>query len=790
MQDYDPKEAEPRLIAAWLKDKAYRFDPQSNAELFSIDTPPPTVSGEMHLGHAFSYAQQDFIVRYQRMRGKNVFYPFGFDDNGLATERFVEKKAKVKATKMPREDFIRLCLKETAEVEEKLRRCWQRLGISADWDIFYHTVDDWARKTSQRSFLELYRKGREYRKEAPTIWCPECQTAIAQVELQDKELESQFNDIAFTVNGQDLIIATTRPELLSSCVAVIFHPEDNRYKHLEGKKAVVPMFNHEVPVIADSRVSMEKGTGIVMCCTFGDLTDIEWWSAFKLPLRISITQDGKMNSLAGKYQGLDLREGRKAIIADLRAAGLLRKEQPIIHAVNVHERCGREIEFLVTKQWFIRYLDLKEEFIRMGREISWHPEHMRVRFEHWINGLQWDWCISRQRYFGVPFPLWYCTKCGEVMLAEDSQLPVDPLKHKPLKHCACGSEEFEPERDVLDTWATSSLTPMIALRWKDDPHFFHRMFPLSLRPQAHDIITFWAFNTVVKSYLHEGKPPWKHIMISGHALDPHGKKMSKSKGNTVDPLAMMEKYSADCLRFWAAGSKLGDDLPFMEKDFVTGKKFITKLWNASKFAMMHIKEKPKRPKQLHPIDQWLLSKLQALVKDSTETMEQFEYARTKLEAEKFFWQAFCDNYLELVKDRLYKPEAYPADAVASAKWTLHESLLTILKLFAPITPFITEEIFQQQFLADASIHTSPWPAFQEDLVDADAEKLGDTVVEIVAAMRKMKSEKSLSLKTAVKKLTITSPLNLEPVKADIASISQASEVELLKGDAMQVGLEF
>ncbi|MBU0979525.1 MAG: valine--tRNA ligase [Nanoarchaeota archaeon] len=789
---YEAKECEKRWLSYWLKEKLYRFDPDSKAEVYSVDTPPPTVSGVMHMGHAFSYAQQDFIVRFQRMRGKNIFYPWGFDDNGLATERYVEKKCNVKATKMDRQEFIKLCLKETKEVEEKLKQDWGSLGLSPEWDRNYRTIDEWARKTSQRSFIDLYNQGREYRKEAPTIWCPRCETAIAQVELQDKELSSHFSDIVFKMeNGDDIIIATTRPELLPSCVAVFVHPDDSRYKDLVGKKAKVPLFEQEVPIIADKKVDMEKGTGIVMCCTFGDLMDIDWWYAHKLPLRVSITKDGRMNDLAEKYEGMPIKDARKEIIDDLKGSKLLVKQEDITHSVNVHERCGTDIEFLVTKQWFIKYLDLKDDFIKAGRKIKWYPDHMRVRYEHWIQGLQWDWCISRQRYFGVPFPVWYCCKCGEVVLADDTQLPVDPLKDKPKDKCKCGSDIFEPEKDVLDTWATSSLTPEIALKWREDKKFFSKMFPMSLRPQAHDIITFWAFNTVVKAWLHEKKVPWKDIMISGHALDPKGKKMSKSKGNAIDPMKMMENYSADCLRFWAAGSKLGDDLPFMEKDLVTGKKFITKMWNASRFVLMHLEGfQGEKPKELHPLDRWLLSKLNTIVKVATETFERYEYSRTKAEVEKFFWQVFCDNYLELVKDRLYNQDDYGDDAVISAKYTLSHSLLTMLKLFAPITPFFTEGIYQVYFAGfegKKSIHISGWPEHDKKLHDENAEKTGDLVVAMTSAVRKAKSEKSLSLNAPVKKLTIEADEKaLKPVLKDIQAITKAEKIEFGEAE-MEIG---
>ncbi|MCX6709704.1 MAG: valine--tRNA ligase, partial [Candidatus Woesearchaeota archaeon] len=712
---YNAGVSEKKWQLFWEKEEVFKFNPKSKKPVYSIDTPPPTVSGAMHMGHAFGYSQMDFIARYHIMKGENVFYPFGFDDNGLATERFVEKKIGKRSTEMPRSEFVKICLKETSEVEKSLKQSWQALGMACDWSLSYHTIEDWCRKTSQRSFLELYKMGREYRKTAPALWCPECTTAIAQAELLDKEIESQFNEILFELeDGNKIHIATTRPELLPACVAVFVHPEDKRNAGLIGKKAKVPLFDYFVPIIGDSRADPEKGTGVVMCCTFGDQTDMEWWKAYSLPLKIAINRNGTMNETAGAYSGLSIKEARKKIIADLKGKELLFAQKPIKHMVNVHERCGTEIEFLVTEQWFIKYLDLKDKFIEAGQKIRWHPEHMRLRFENWINGLQWDWCISRQRYFGVPFPVWYCRKCGEIILADEKTLPVDTLEDKPKGECPkCGGKDFEPEKDVLDTWATSSLSPEIALKWREDDKFFDRMYPMSLRAQGHDIITFWAFNTVVKGLLHNKEVPWKDIMINGWALDQHGKKMSKSKGNVIDPLEMISKYSADCLRFWAASSKLGEDVWFNEKEFVAGQRFVNKLWNASKFTIPHLSDyECRKPKEIELIDQWLLSKLSSLVKSCTEAFDSYEFVRVRLDVENFFWHEFCDEYLEIVKDRLYNSDKYEKKSIDSAKYALYTGFLTIIKLYSPITPHITEEIYQQFFAEKEkanSITISGWP---------------------------------------------------------------------------------
>lgn len=778
---YDFKEAEPKIRKFWEDNNVYSFDPKSKKEIFSIDTPPPTVSGKMHIGHAFSYSQQDFVARYKRMCGFSVFYPFGTDDNGLATERLVEKLKNVKGTRMDRNEFIKLCEDTLKEIRPKYVQDWKNLAVSCDYNVFYSTINDHCRKISQRSFIELYNEGREYQKEAPTIWCTHCQTAIAQVELEDKEFESSFLDVVFMLeDGKELIIATTRPELFPSCVAVFAHPDDKRYKKLFGKKAKVPLFNQLVPILPDERANPEKGTGAVMCATFGDQTDIEWYKAHNLPLAISIGKNGLMTDKAGKYSGLSIKDARKAIAEDLQKAGLLKSQKKIKHVVNVHERCGTEIEILNTKQWFIKYLDLKEKFLKAGSELEWHPEHMKNRLDNWINGLQWDWCISRQRFFGVPFPVWYCKKCGEVMLADINKLPVDPLTDKPSKKCKCGSNEFIGEKDVLDTWATSSLTPTIAVELF--PKLKDKLFPMSLRPQAHDIISFWLFNTMAKSQMRYKKNPWKTVMISGWALDPKGEKMSKSKGNVIEPQVVVEKYGADALRFWASGSKLGEDLSYQEKDIVTGQKTITKLWNAAKFSMGNLKDySVKKPKKLEAFDSWMLSKLNRTVKEATEHFENYEYSRSRHETDKLFWQNFCDNYLEIVKDRLYNSKGAEKESV---QYVLYNSLLYILKLYAPLMPHITEEIYQIYYSKkekSKSIHVSEWPSFDEKLIDEKLEAAGDKVVVAIAEVRKSKSSSGKSLKHPVSKIVLNiSEKKAQPFMRDFKAAIVAEKVEFGK----------
>ena len=782
-QRYNPHESEEKWLKYWEKEKVYAFDPSSKAEIYSIDTPPPTVSGKMHLGHSFSYSQQDFIARFQRMIGKNVFYPFGVDDNGLATERMIEKMKNVKGQFMPRHEFVKLCYTTVEEIRNDFVYDWKRLGVSSDYNIFYSTINEHSQKISQRSFIDLYKKGRIYRKKAPFVWCPECQTAIAQVEMKDSERESKLVYMKFDTNaGKQITIATTRPELLPACVAIHIHPDDKRFNKLIGKKAKIPFSQREVQITANKDVDMEFGSGIVYHCTFGDMDDVKWLEESKIePIEI-MNKDGTLNEKAGRFKGLHVKKAREAVIKALEEESRIEKIEPIRHVVNVHERCDTDIEILTTEQWFIRYLDLKADFIKYGRKIRWYPEHMRARYENWIKGLKWDWNISRQRHFGVPIPVWYCKKCNEIIIAEEKQLPVDPLADKPNKTCKCDSNELIGEKDVLDTWATSSLTPDIAAELFKDKPIYKKLLPMDLRPQAHDIITFWLFNTVVKSYFHRQAIPWKNTMISGWALDPHGKKMSKSKGNVIDPREMIKKYTADALRFWAAGSRLGDDLPFQEKDLVTGAKFTTKIWNASKFTFMHLADyKLEKPKKLEIMDKWILSKLSKLINGATDNFMKYEYSHTKLETDKFFWHTFADNYLEIIKDRLYNADKRGKEARLSAQYALYHTLLSIMKLMAPITPFITEELYQHFFRKNEkvkSIHISKWPSI--DMVDEEAEKAGDFFVYVLQHVRKAKSEQNLSLKKPVKRILAKGKITLEQfnaIKDDLKATATAEEIE-------------
>ena len=770
-QVYDANAVEEKWQKYWEKEKIYKFDLKSKKKIYSIDTPPPTVSGKMHIGHSFSYAQQDFVVRYKRMKGFNIFYPFGTDDNGLATIRLIEKEKKVKAFDLGREKFIKLVLDT---LEEELRpeyiSDWKKLGMSCEWDIFYSTIDKHSQIISQKSFLDLYKKERIYRKKTPFFWCPECQTSVAQVEMKDKTQTSNFVYMKFDTSlGEQITIATTRPELLPACVAVHVNPDDERYKKFIGEKAVLPFFNREIEIKANKDADPDFGSGVVYHCTFGDMDDVEWLERDKIePIEI-VTKDGRLNEKAGKYNGLKIKEARKKIIEDLKNDGRIEKIEPIEHVVNTHERCDTDIEILMTEQWFIKYLDLKKEMLAWGKKLNWHPEFMKVRYNNWVKGLKWDWNISRQRYFGIPIPLWYCKKCGEVLLPEEKDLPVDPLKDKPKKNCSCGSSEFIPEKDVLDTWATSSLTPQLAIELMPLA-IQKKLFPMSLRPQAHDIITFWLFNSVVKSQLHYKKNPWKDVIISGFVLDPERKKMSKSKGNVVAPQEVMEKYGADALRYWAASAKLGEDLSYKERDLINGKKLVTKLYNASNFVFMNLKNYKLKKVNLLETDKLFLSRLNKYIASCTKAFDSYDYSKARQSADDLFWKDFCDKYLEIVKNRVYNGTKEEKE---SAFYALYISLLNILKIYAPIIPFITEELFQLfKNEKDKSIHISSWP--EEISVGKCDDKKYDLFLEILSNVRKKKSEKGKSVKAEiVLYLNKGQMKKLDGMLEDLASVCNA-----------------
>jgi valyl-tRNA synthetase len=779
--EYDPETVERQWQDRWVEEELYTYgdgavDPDT---VFSIDSPPPTVSGSLHWGHVYGFTLQDFVARYNRMQGEDVFFPFGYDDNGIASERLTEDELGIRHQDFGRREFQEKCREVCAQYEEEFTEKMQNLGISIDWSETYQTISPAVQRTSQLSFVDLYEQGREYRQRAPAIWCPECETAISQVETEDDEQDSHFHDIAFEVveEGESLpatfTISTTRPELLPACVSVFVHPDDEANEDLVGNHARIPLFGQEVPIIEDERVDMETGSGVVMCCTFGDQTDIEWYQAHDLDLRIAIDESGTLTDVAGEYAGLDRDEAREAIVADLDDDGALLDRRAITHTVNVHERCGTSIEFLVTEQWYVKLLDKTEEYLEAGRQMEWYPEKMFTRYRNWIEGLQWDWAISRQRSSGIPFPVWYCAECDEEVVADRDQLPVDPLSdHPPVDACpACGHDDFVPEDDVFDTWATSSLTPLINAGWDWDAASGEmaierpELYPMDMRPQGHDIISFWLFHTVVKCYEHTGEVPFDSVMINGMVLDENRVKMSKSLGNIVSPDEVLEQYPVDAARYWAAGSAVGDDLPYKEKGLRAGERLMRKLWNASKLVDdLTPEERLSRP-DLREIDRWLLAELDDLIETVTGHFERREFSKARDGLRSFFWHTFCDDYLEIAKQRLRDGDD------RSAAYTLQTAHRRFCTLFAPILAHVTEELWRDMY-GDGSVHTADWP--QPLGIDANL-SAGELAMDVVAALRKYKTDHQLSMNADLDAVRVYG--DVEAFADDIRRVMHVDELE-------------
>jgi valyl-tRNA synthetase len=739
---YDPATHEAACLALWETEGTYKFDPASSNPLYTIDTPPPYVSAaHLHVGHAMSYTQAEFLIRYKRMQGFNVFYPMGFDDNGLPTERFVEKTYNINKSKTTRSEFRALCLEETRKGAGLYEELWRALGLSVDWTYKYSTINDQCRRTAQWSFVDLYSKGKLYRSDEPVLWDTQFQTAQAQADLETLPRKGQLHDIAFKApDGSALVIATTRPELIPACVGLFCHPEDARYTDLIGKVATVPLGEgRTVTIYADESVDPAFGTGLMMCCTFGDGEDVAKWKAHGLDTRVILTPNGQLNELAGPYAGLRVEEARKKIVEDLKTAELLLASKTVEQNVSVSERSGQPVEFMMVPQWFIRLLDHKEEFLKRSEELTWHPAHMKVRLDDWIKGLKYDWNISRQRFYGVPIPVWFCQDCGEVILPTQAQLPVDPTEDPcPVEVCPkCGGRHFVGETDVMDTWMTSSLTPMINANWADAPNLPERapkeaMYPASLRVQAFEIIRSWLFYTVVKGHFHTDSLPWKQVMISGWGLNENGKKISKRDleqytdkdgYNRYEPYGVIRKFGADSLRYWASVGGLGTDVRYSERDVTRGHKLVVKLWNAARFCLMQWETTEKytgfnpaaeRPAMADrtPEDRWVLNELAALIPTMTQAFDGYDYAGAREAMDRFFWMTFCDTYLELVKERFWNPEQYSDASRLSAQATLWEVFRVILGLWAPFVPFVTEALYQAIYRPSeqtSSLHATAWP---------------------------------------------------------------------------------
>ncbi len=831
---------EEKWSSAWEASGIHRYDPsRPREETFAVDTPPPTVSGSLHIGHVFSYTHTDVLARYQRMLGRNVCYPLGWDDNGLPTERRVQNYFNVRCDphqpyaaglnlspssgkddgrplQVSRPNFIELCLRLTAEDERAFQTLWKRVGLTVDWSQEYSTIDDRCRRAAHLSFLDLYRKGHVYSLEAPTMWDVDFQTAVAQAEVEDRKVAGHYHRLRFAVQGSDesFLIATTRPELLAACVGIAAHPADERYRHLFGRHAVTPVFHVPVPIFPSELADREKGTGILMVCTFGDATDVFWWREQKLAMRQVLGRDGRLvpvtfgapgwaslqpeaaNKAYSALAGRNIKQARKLVVEMLRdpayaaAPGgppLAAEPEPIEHSVKFYEKGEQPLEFVTSRQWFVRLLDKKEALLEMGDRISWHPDFMRTRYRNWTENLNMDWCISRQRYFGVPFPLWYPVLAGgepdfaHPILAPDASLPVDPMSTP-----APGFEEsqrgfpggFIAESDVFDTWFTSSLTPQIVAGWPSDQKRFQRLFPMDVRPQSHEIIRTWAFYTIVKAMLHSDDIPWKNVAISGWVLDPDRKKMSKSKGNVVTPIHLLDEYGSDAVRYWSASARLGADTAFDQNVLKVGKRLVTKLFNAGKFVLSQTAPLERRPS--HALDLAFLAELSRAVERATAAMERWDHSGALAEAEQFFWRGFTDNYLELVKSRARG--GHDGEGRASAVATLRLALDTFLRLFAPFLPFITEEIWSWSFAEELglpSIHRAPWPK-----LDAPEAEPGvfEAAVAFFAAVNRAKSEGNVSIARPVDELrlaaNLTSAGRLALVLPDVLSAVRATGYHL------------
>jgi len=856
---YDTAQIEKKWQEFWLKNEIFAWDESLKREdNFVIDTPPPTVSGMLHMGHVFSYSQADFIARYMRMKGKNVFYPMGFDDNGLPTERLVEKSKKIKGSQIARSEFVAICKEVVKNAEEDFRDLFKSIALSIDWQQEYQTISQDTRKISQLSFLDLYHKNHLDRKNEPTYWDPIDQTALAQADLEDKNIDSFMNDISFNLedSNETIVISTTRPELIPACIAIFVHPEDERYLHLIGKNALTALFNVKVPIIADSLVEKDKGTGIVMCCSFGDMMDVTWWKNHKLAERIILNKYGKIKEFdedleASLEQYCDLKnyqnyyneivnlkakDARVKILEIIKNNNLLVKQEAINHPVKCAERSGSPIEILIKPQWFIKILDKKQELLKMANQANWHPHYMKIRIEQWINGLNYDWCISRQRFFGVPFPIWYVIKDDkeiERIIADVNELPIDPMDSPPTKYknsaIKIAEGIFEAEKngekimiyadnDVMDTWATSSVSPQISSKAISDGFAVNndrheKLFPADLRPQAHEIIRSWAFYTIVKSYLHEGKLPWYNLMISGWCLASDKTKMSKSKGNVITPVKLIEEKGSDVVRYWSANSALGADTAYSEDLLGVGKKLVNKLWNAAKFAAIHLDKIDinNKSEQLNFVycafDKWILTKLSSTISKAAKEFERYEYAKALAAIDNFFWKDFCDNYLEISKARAYGNEenikeflpklnnAEIKKSSLSAAYTINFILDNLLKLYAPFLPHITEELFSLIFPHEhkkiISIHKkNTWPKFQYDCSNELLNQAEETI-DIIDLIRKDKSDHNFSLKKDCSVEIFAENFNLdEHLINDLILVGNIKNLQIEKSKSLQVKINY
>ncbi len=830
---------ETRWSARWEADATYRFDrTRPRADVYAIDTPPPTVSGSLHVGHVFSYTQTDLVARYRRMRGAEVFYPMGWDDNGLPTERRVENFFGVRCdpslpndpdftpperpgrdtVPVSRPTFVDLCLRLTAEDERVFEELWRRLGLSVDWSQTYTTIGERARRAAQRAFLRALARGDAYQAEAPTLWDTTFRTAVAQAELEDRELPGVYHRLRFAsapggpepgAPGSDRIeVDTTRPELLPACVAVVVHPDDDRYARHVGGHVRTPLFGVRVPVLAHPLAEPRKGTGAAMVCTFGDVTDVTWWRDLRLPVRSVVTREGRIASEPPDgvpdgeawraVAGATPHTARSRIAELLRASGdLLGEPRPVTHPVKFYEKGDRPLEIVTSRQWFVRLLDRRDDLLRAARELQWVPESMRARYEAWVGGLTGDWLVSRQRFFGVPVPVWYPLgpdgepDHGRPLVPAEDRLPVDPSVDVPAGYDAAWRDVpggFTGDPDVFDTWATSSLSPQIAGGWEDDPDLFARVFPMALRPQAHEIIRTWLFYSVLRSREEHGTLPWRTAQIAGWVLDPDRKKMSKSRGNATTPLGILDRFGADAVRYWAARGRPGTDTTFDEAQMKVGRRLATKLLNAGRFVLL--RPPPDGAEVTRPLDLAMLARLDAVVRESTVAFEAYDYTRALERTEAFFW-SFCDDHLELVKGRVYGADRDPEGA-RSAVAGLRSAMSVLLRLFAPFLPYATEEVWS--WWQEGSVHRAPWPTspVAPRLAEADP-VVAEAAVDVLVAVRRVKSEAKRSAAAPVRRLVVRDTADrlaaLGRAEGDVLAAAAATEAELVIAQAPAFAVE-
>ncbi|MFO7968335.1 MAG: valine--tRNA ligase [Archaeoglobaceae archaeon] len=765
-KEYSAGEVEEKWMGQW-KDEMYYFDWNSEKPYFIIDTPPPYPTGSFHIGNALNWCYIDFIARYKRMKGFEVMFPQGWDCHGLPTEVKVEEKHNISKNDVSREKFRELCVEFTEENIKKMKNTMRRLGFSIDWDKEFTTMYPEYFKKTQVSFVRMYNQGLIYVEHHPVTHCPRCETTIALAEIEYKTAQTKLNYINFGEN-KDLLIATTRPELVPACVAIAVNPEDDRYSHLVGKKVLVPTTSHYVDVIADEEVDPEFGTGIVMVCTFGDKQDVKWWKKHKLDLRVILDRNGRLGPQAGKYKGLKIEEARKRIIEDLKSEGRMVDQKMADHNVGACWRCKTPVEIIAEEQWFVKVE--REKILDAARKLRWIPDHMYYRLESWVKEMEWDWVVSRQRVFATPIPAWYCKGCGEIKIAKEEWLPVDPTQWSPPEPCKCGSTEFQGEPDVLDTWVDSSITPLVITGWPQE----QKEYPVHLRPQGHDIIRTWAFYTILRSLALTGQIPWYEIIVNGMVLGEDGRKMSKSLGNIISPDDVVVNYGADTMRQWAASGVLGSDVPFSWNEITAASRFQQKLWSLLRFTMTHIEDYTPSDNDLQflrPADRWILSKLNRLIEQVDDDMYNYRFGEALKAIRSFTWYEYADNYIEMVKDRLYNGSE---EEERTGKYTLYTVINCISRLLAPITPFLCEECWTN-LLEEGSVHLQSFPIKGE--VDEEAEQEGEVMKDIVSEVRRMKHDIGMALNAPLQSVKIYSPNHI-----DVRDISGAlnAQVETLE----------